>query len=283
MVATEQIGNRAIILVVDDLESNRETLRELLEGLDFRIIEARDGYSALRMAADTPPDLVLLDVMMPGMDGFEVCRRLRGEVRLAEVPVIMVTALDDQASRLAGLKAGADDFLTKPYNRTELHARARTITRLNRYRRLHESHAAQRDSEKHFRALFERGPVATYTCDTSGTIRDFNRRAVELWGWEPKANEAYAQYCGSVRLYYGDGRSMPHNECPMALVLTGKLAHTTDTELVIGRPDGSRVSVLVNTLPLYNDAGYVSGAISCFHYLSELKAASGVETLSSRG
>jgi CheY-like chemotaxis protein len=267
------MSHHAIILVVDDLASNRETLRELLEGLDFKILEAKDGYSALRIASDTPPDLVLLDVMMPGMDGFEVCRRLRGEVRLAEVPVIMVTALDDQASRLSGIKAGADDFITKPYNRTELHARARSITRLNRYRRLHEAQAAQRDSETHFRALFENGPVATYTCDASGTIRDFNRRAVELWGWEPKAGEAYAQYCGSVRLYHCDGRSMPHNECPMALVLTGKLGTTRDAELVIARPDGSRVNAIVNTVPLYNDAGYVSGAISCLHDISDRRAA----------
>jgi DNA-binding response OmpR family regulator len=74
--------------------------------------------------------------MMPGMDGYEVCRRLRADARLAEVPVIMVTALDDQASRLAGLEAGADDFITKPFNRAELRARVRTIARLNRYRRL---------------------------------------------------------------------------------------------------------------------------------------------------
>jgi len=72
------------------------------------------------------------------MDGYEVCRRLRADARLAEVPVIMVTALDDQASRLAGIAAGADDFITKPFNRAELRARLRTITRLNRYRRLME-------------------------------------------------------------------------------------------------------------------------------------------------
>ncbi|MCB0124679.1 MAG: response regulator, partial [Caldilineaceae bacterium] len=76
------------------------------------------------------------DVMMPGMDGFEVCRRLRADARLAEIPIILVTALDDRSSRLRGIEAGADDFVTKPFDHAELRARVRTITRLNRYRRL---------------------------------------------------------------------------------------------------------------------------------------------------
>jgi DNA-binding response OmpR family regulator len=128
----------AIILIVDDVAANRETLRELFAAENYRLLEAADGPTALRLAAETPPDVVLLDVMMPDMDGYEVCRRLRANARLAEVPVIMVTAFDDQAARLAGLEAGADDFITKPFNRAELRARVRTITRLNRYRRLTE-------------------------------------------------------------------------------------------------------------------------------------------------
>ena len=87
-------------------------------------------------AADLTPDLILLDVMMPDMHGYEVCRRLRADPLLAEVPIIMVTALDDRESRLLGIKAGADDFLTKPFDTVELQARVQTIIRLNRYRRL---------------------------------------------------------------------------------------------------------------------------------------------------
>jgi DNA-binding response OmpR family regulator len=148
------------ILVVDDIEANRETLRELLEDEDYCLVEAPDGPTALKLAAEVPPDLVLLDVMMPGMNGYEVCRRMRADARLAEVPIIMVTALDDQVSRIAGIEAGADDFVTKPFNRAELRARARTVTRLNRYRRLLETQVALRSSEERFRILFELGPVA---------------------------------------------------------------------------------------------------------------------------
>ena len=90
--------------------------------------------------AELTPDLILLDVMMPGVNGFEVCRRLRADPLLAEVPIIMVTALDDRDSRLQGIEAGADDFVTKPFDQIELRARVQTITRLNHYRqRLRES------------------------------------------------------------------------------------------------------------------------------------------------
>ena len=127
-----------LVLLVDDVAANRDTLRELLLESNYEFMEAADGALALVLATANPPDLVLLDVLMPGLDGFEICRRLRAEPSLAGVPIIMVTALDDRASRLAGIVAGADDFLSKPFDRVELCARVRTITRLNRYRRLAE-------------------------------------------------------------------------------------------------------------------------------------------------
>jgi DNA-binding response OmpR family regulator len=124
------------ILIVDDEPAGRDTLEALLTGRGYELFFAGDGREALVQARRAAPDVILLDVMMPGLDGFEVCRQLRGDPLLAEVPVIMVTALDDRASRLEGIEAGADDFVTKPYDRVELRARVRTITRLNRYRRL---------------------------------------------------------------------------------------------------------------------------------------------------
>lgn len=125
-----------IILIVDDSPVGRYALEDLLFGQGYELHFATDGPEALRMASVLTPDLILLDVMMPLMDGFEVCRRLRGDPHLGEVPVIMVTALDDHTSRLRGIDAGADDFISKPFNRSELWARVKSIIRLNRYRRL---------------------------------------------------------------------------------------------------------------------------------------------------
>jgi DNA-binding response OmpR family regulator len=124
------------VLIVDDDAFGRETLTALLQPHGYHLLYASSGPEALAQATARPPDLVLLDVMMPGMDGFEVCRRLRADPLLGEVPVIMLTALDDRESRLRGIEAGADDFVSKPFDRVELRSRVRTITRLNRYRRL---------------------------------------------------------------------------------------------------------------------------------------------------
>lgn len=125
-----------IVLIVDDNKAGRKALEAALMGKGYQLEFSESGSQALQMASDLRPDLVLLDVMMPEMNGFEVCRQLRANPKTAEVPVVMVTALDDQDSKLEGLLAGADDFLSKPYDRSELQARVRTITRLNRYHAL---------------------------------------------------------------------------------------------------------------------------------------------------
>lgn len=135
------LQTKSIILIVDDTETGREILEALLYSPAYQLAFACNGPEALTMAEELTPDLILLDVMMPGMDGFEVCRRLRANPRLAEIPIILVTALDDRQSRLQGIEAGADDFVTKPFDHAELRARVRTITRLNRYRRLLDERA----------------------------------------------------------------------------------------------------------------------------------------------
>jgi CheY-like chemotaxis protein len=124
------------ILIVDDLVAVREVLKGLLTGQGYNVVFSDNGPVALAKAKEIMPDLILLDVMMPDMDGFEVCRQLRADELLAEVPVVMVTALDDHDSLLRGIEVGADDFLSKPFNHAELRARVGTIIRLNRYRHL---------------------------------------------------------------------------------------------------------------------------------------------------
>ncbi len=123
------------MLIVDDDASARATLEALLLPMGLKLPTASNGKEALEKCAQLQPDLVLLDVMMPEMDGFEVCRRLRKNPATSGIPIVMVTALQDRESRLLGIEAGADDFLTKPIDRLELRARTRTTLRLNRYRR----------------------------------------------------------------------------------------------------------------------------------------------------
>jgi signal transduction histidine kinase len=129
-------GAGSLVLIVDDDRNAREGLEAILANAAYRFELATNGQEAIDKALALSPDVILLDVMMPEMDGFEVCRRIRERPETAEVPIIILTALDDQQTMLKGLAAGADDFLTKPVNRHELRARVGTITRLNRYRRL---------------------------------------------------------------------------------------------------------------------------------------------------
>jgi signal transduction histidine kinase len=133
----------------------------------------------LRSAGESPPDLVLLDVMMPGMDGFETCRRLRGDPILAEVPVILLTALDDRESRLAGFEAGADDFVAKPFDRLELRLRVRGLLRLNRYRRLTEERAR---ADKQEAALSQTEKLAAMGSLLAGVAHELNNPLAVIIG-----------------------------------------------------------------------------------------------------
>ncbi len=145
------MNHASTILIVDDEPVERETMRVLLSGRGYNLVVAPNGAEALEKAGALSPDLILLDVMMPGMDGFQVCQRLRADPFLAEVPIIMVTALDDQSTRLRGLEVGADDFLTKPYDHLELRARVQTIIRLNRYHRLLVERTQRQQAEEEIR------------------------------------------------------------------------------------------------------------------------------------
>ena len=119
-----------IILVVDDNQQNLELIRAYLDDFDCDTVAARDGVDALETVAKEKPDLVLLDVMMPKMSGFEVCRRLKNDPDTETIPIIMVTALNEFGDIERGIDSGADDFVSKPVNRLELLTRVRTMLKL---------------------------------------------------------------------------------------------------------------------------------------------------------
>ncbi len=130
-----------------------------------------------------------------------------------------------------------------------------------------------RDSEERYRTLFELGPVAVYSCDAAGVIQNFNPRAAELWGRRPALGDASERFCGSLRLLGPNGSAVAHEKCPMAEVLSGERAEVRDGEMVIERPDGSRVTVIVNIRPLTNQRGEANGAVNCFYDITERKKA----------
>jgi signal transduction histidine kinase/DNA-binding response OmpR family regulator len=132
-MADDTAERPACVLIVDDERYNRELLEIMLKPEGFLLLTAASGEEALAIVRRQPPDLILLDVMMPGMDGYQVAGKIKGELATNSIPVIMLTALDDRDARLLGLSAGAEDFLTKPLDRAELVVRVRNLLRLKAY------------------------------------------------------------------------------------------------------------------------------------------------------
>jgi len=126
------VSPAAKVLVVDDTPQNVKLLADLLAAKGYAVTTAADGTAALAKLASETPDLVLLDVMMPGLTGYEVCKRIREDPKTALLPVVLVTALDPQQERVKGIEAGADDFLSKPINQAELFARVKSLLRIKR-------------------------------------------------------------------------------------------------------------------------------------------------------
>jgi signal transduction histidine kinase len=166
-----------------------------------------------------------------------------------------------------------ENFRTREYERiaAELQETARTKEQV--HHKLLETASVLRQSEERYRTLFDLGPIAVYSCDASGIIRDYNHVAAELWGREPKPGDTDERWCGSFKMLRPNEIFMPHEQCPMAEVVSGKISEVRDAEVQIERPDGSRVIVLVNIRPLKNERGEITGAINCFVDITERKRA----------
>ena len=258
-----------IILIVDDVAANRETLVELLTADGCCLIEASDGIQALELAAANPPDLILLDVMMPQMDGFEVCRRLRANPGLTEVPVIIVTALDDRLSRIKGIESGADDFISKPFDRAELRARVRTVTRLNRYRRLAEARESLSESEERFQKLAEHSDEGFWFITVQPEQITYVSPAVEKIYGLPAA-KFYEDPRGWIKSLHPDDQ--PRVDAAYEAVLAGRAARFNEEYRVV-RPDGTIRWVLDSGTPTRNGDDAITGMGGVARDITERKNA----------
>ncbi|TAN69078.1 MAG: response regulator [Methylobacter sp.] len=188
-------SKQAIILVVDDDEFNCTLLADLLDAEGHAVRSAASGEEALASVAEQLPDLILLDIMMPDLDGFEVAKRLKADARTRPIPIIMVTALEDRESKLRGLKAGAEDFLGKPVDLSELRVRVRNLLRLKEYsdflanhnrlleQQVEERTASLRESEERCRAISTAALDAVLMIDDDGHIVVWNPAAEHMFGY----------------------------------------------------------------------------------------------------
>ena len=138
---------KPVILVVDDLTQNNDLLEAYLTPQGYEVIKAVSGEEALEKIADNQIDLILLDVMMPGMDGFEVTRRIRQDKKNKLMPIILVTALKETEDRIKGIQAGCDDYISKPFNKMELLARIQSLLKVKAYNDLMSNYRNELESE----------------------------------------------------------------------------------------------------------------------------------------
>ncbi|MDK1030047.1 MAG: response regulator [Anaerolineae bacterium] len=180
------------VLIVDDEYAGRQTIESVLDGEGYRLEMAENGTEAMEKARKHLPDVILLDLMMPDINGFEVCERIRKDKQLAEVPIIILTALDDNSSMLKALEAGADDFISKPFDRYELRARLVGIMRLNRYQKLVTERAKLEQANADL--------VAAYDATISGWSRAMDLRDRETEGHSQRVAEETVKLATSLGL-----------------------------------------------------------------------------------
>jgi DNA-binding response OmpR family regulator len=166
------------ILVVDDEAVLVETIAYNLEQAGYRVVTASDGNSALEAARSEDPDLILLDIMLPGIDGLEVCRQLRRESSTATTPIVMLTAKSDEIDKVVGLEVGADDYVTKPFGRRELLARVRALLRRVDYPAASEDHHLSQDPAQEGRPVSRELVAGPLRIDLAG--RRVNCRGQEM-------------------------------------------------------------------------------------------------------
>lgn len=180
------------ILVVDDSPMNVDLLKVILHSNGYIVATADNGTDALKILSEQKIDLVLLDVMMPGMDGFEVTRRIRGDENTKNVPIILITALHETDERIMGTEAGCDDFITTPFDKNEAMARIKTLLKLNYYR-------SQHDEKDKFEQVILRMHDGFLLCDSNLNIIRSNLKARDLLnlgdlsaGWQNRLFETFS-------------------------------------------------------------------------------------------
>ena len=262
------------ILAVDDTPASLKLLTELLQGEGYEVRSAINGEMALRSATLNPPELILLDVRMPVMDGFEVCRRLKAQPKTREVPVIFVTALAETQDKVDGFEQGAVDFVTKPYQREELLSRVRTHLEITRLRnkleelveeRTHELKLAELKSADILQTLQE----AVVTVDLSGQITFSNKAAREILEIEKDIEGKYFQ-SREWRQIDEKGQPYPQEKLPLAIVL-GEQKSVSNVEHGIIAPDGQTKWLSVNAAPLFDNSSHILGGVASFRDISDRK------------
>ena len=222
----------AHVLIVDDEPLNRQLIEVMLTQEGFLLQTAISGEEAIEMVAKDAPDLILLDILMPGINGYQVAAKIKGDLATSNIPVIMVTALDDNTSRMFGLSAGAEDFITKPVNRIDLCTRVHQLLRIKAYADYHDHYSQMlegeiisltadlRDERDRAQRYLNTPGVIALALDKEGRITLVNRYACSTLGWtaEELLGRDWIEQCVPERIWdalKGKFRDLIGGELPL--------------------------------------------------------------------
>jgi two-component system cell cycle sensor histidine kinase/response regulator CckA len=263
------------ILIVDNERLNRQLLEVMLAPEGFLVQTAASGEEALAMVAQQPPDLILLDILMPGIDGYQVTSTIKGHLATKNIPVIMVTDLDDRHSRMLGLSAGAEDFLTKPVDRAELCVRVRNLLRLKAYGDYHDNYTQMLEgevgsrtadlveSERLYRSTFDAAPVGIAHVGFNGQWLRVNQRLCDLLGYSRQELQSFA-----VRDLMRSEEVAGEDEAFRQLAAGTLDRHVVD-ERQFRRRDGSLIWASVNTSIHRDSEGHSQHFISVIEDITQ--------------
>jgi two-component system cell cycle sensor histidine kinase/response regulator CckA len=271
------ITEKSIILIVDDNPTNLEMLLDCLEDAGFKVVVAEDGASAIEMAEYAPPDLILLDILMPEIDGFETCRRLKTNPATQDIPVIFMTALTDKVDKVRGLNLGAVDYITKPLEheevlaRVNIHLHLRNLTkrltqqnerlqqeiseRQQAEKEREQAFRALQQSEARFRRLVESNIIGIVSADLNGNITEANDAFLQMIGYDRCELAS-----GNLRLDKITPPEYQHlDEGAIAQLISSGVCPPFEKECI--RSDGTRIPLLVGWVMLeesqQNTVGFV--------------------------
>jgi PAS domain S-box-containing protein len=267
----ELLPHHYTILVVDDDPVNLRVISSFLEDSDFRMLAARDGESALERAQYGQPDLILLDVMMPGLDGFETCRRLKASTTSRDIPVIFMTALTDTQDKIRGFQLGAVDYITKPFQPEEVLARIRTHLALRAMQRqLEVQNARLQESEERLRTLINAMPDIVVFKDGEGhylEVNDFGLRFFQLENVDYRGKND--SELGDLVPFYRD----TYRICEETDRAAWQARTATRNDEMMLQPDGSPRVFDVIKVPTFYPGGQRKGIVVVGRDVTERKQA----------
>ena len=281
MISAPVISYRGNILIVDDLPDNLRLLRDILSEQGYKVRSATTGAMALRAAQSPATELILLDIKLPDLDGYEVCRQLKLDPRTADIPVIFLSALNQTFNKVQGLAAGGVDYIAKPFQVEELLARVETHLTIQRLQKsLQEQNLRLlKEIEEHQRletALFAEKELAqvtlqsigdaVITTDAQGNIRYFNPVAERITGW--KAEEAEGMPLSTVFLIVNEVTREPADNPINKALLEAQIVGLANHTILIAR-DGTEYGIEDSAAPIRDRQGEIIGAVIVFHDVTE--------------